>query len=337
MHDENMKKQLIVLIVSLCTSFAFAQSGNARFIDSPSWILAGNNSGTATGKAGIEAGKSEPASTVVEPGKREKAGHEAAAGAEDKPIPASSAKEPGRRQGEASSRAAASAAASQGGGFLHLGVYLTPMFNWLGSVSEPYQRTGISFCATPTVMLDMRFFRLFYLGVGASFNTVGGKIGYPELKLPSPVASSSTVTVGHSRVYEFSYVEVPVRVKLQTPNFSGSRGSLFLSAGANLGFGVRYKYRDIYENILVQTGDMGYRSGRFQAEGKMREDAKLVNVSVVGQIGYNHQIARRLNLVIGLEYHYGAIQPMKNESGNLLASKPEFHNHQIGIILGIMF
>lgn len=314
----------MILAVSLCASLLCAQSGNAKFIDSPSWILSGQGGGeTGSEKGEKESGMGE---------KRVEARNEEASF----PWVAASGQGVSVRTGNGASSGKASERPSNEG-FLHFGIYVVPTFNWLGAVAEPYERTGLSCSVAPTLMFDMRLFRRFYLGVGASFNTLGGKMEYPELTFPTAQDPSKTYSVTHTRIYDFSYVEIPVRIKLQTPDFSGSKGSMFFSAGVNAGFGVLYKYRDRYENIVVATGDMGDRSGTFQLKGQMKEDTKLMNFSLVGQMGYNHQISKRLNLILGVEYHYGAIQPMKKESGNQVGNWPEFHNHQVGIVLGIMF
>ena len=67
---------------------------------------------------------------------------------------------------------------------------------------------------------------------------------------------------------------------------------------------------------------------------KIKEDRKLANLSAVGQIGVNYQIGRRLNLLVGIEYHYGFIRPLKKGETH---PWPDFNNQQIGLVLGIMF
>ena len=51
-----MKSPVFSIFILLCVSFAYAQSGNTRFIDSPSWVLA----------------KEKTASPVTVQGKQEK-------------------------------------------------------------------------------------------------------------------------------------------------------------------------------------------------------------------------------------------------------------------------
>ena len=67
---------------------------------------------------------------------------------------------------------------------------------------------------------------------------------------------------------------------------------------------------------------------------KIDEGKKLANLSAVGQIGLNYQIGRRLNLIFGVEYHYGFIRPLKTGKDSQWL---DFNNQQVGLVLGIMF
>ena len=287
-----MNRALILVLSLMFGTFLLAQSSNPDFIDSPSWVLAG------------EGELADFPSPVA--------------------IPT-----PTDHSRPAASRAASKARprTSSNEGFFHLGIYVTPTLNWLSSVDKDeagnrrYGRTGSNFSATPTVMLDMRLFRRFYVGVGVAYNTWGGKI------------SAINGPYDYKRSFSFSYVEIPVRVKIQTRNFSDSRASLFFSAGANLGFGVDFSYRDKYKDLqmiapIPATGDF------VTNKQKIKEDRKLANLSAVGQIGVNYQIGRRLNLLVGIEYHYGFIRPLKKGETH---PWPDFNNQQIGLVLGIMF
>lgn len=305
-----MRKLLAFLVVALCLSLSYAQS-NDRFIESPSWVL--NRMGQTT-ESSFKSDRDVLGSDLNrnETGNKDRA-------ANHEPVAQEMTTEVSSGSGSGSS-------SPKSEGFLHFGIYFTPVINWLSQVNEPYERSGVSFNATPTLMFDMRLFGRFYLGVGAAFNTMGGKLAYPE-----------EGNISHDRTYTFSYVDIPVRIKIQTPNFSNSRGSMFFSAGMHVGFGTRYHFKDEYKGFQIQTPDMGLQSGRFVIEGRMPDDSRLMNVSAVGQMGFNYQISRRLNLVIGVEYHYGMVRPLKKESGNLVGVFPKYNNQQVGLILGIMF
>ena len=252
-----MNRAISLIIPLLLGTCLLAQSGNSQFIDSPSWILAGESS-----LDGI------PSATVI-------------------PVTSQAQSKTSKKSQDTPSRS------SRDEGFLH----------------------------TPTIMLDMRLFNRFYVGVGVDYNTWGGKIslinGVQDLK----------------RSFSFSYVEIPVRVKIQTRNFADSRASIFLSAGANLGFGVDFSYKDKYKDLgitapISSTGDFVSNSI------KIKDNRKLANLSVVGQVGVNYQLSRRLNLLVGIEYHYGCIRPLKSGENS---PGPDFNNQQIGLVLGIMF
>ena len=296
-----MKRPVFSIFVLLCISFAYAQSGTARFIDSPSWLLA---------KEG-----SDSRSVTTIPDSRERADKETlstAAAPTEKPAKKKKDIPPSKPSEE---------------GFLHVGIYATPVINWLSSVSKPVSRSGVNMCVTPTVMFDMRMIGRLYFGVGASFNTIGGK-----LRL------SDTMGLTHTRSTWISYVEVPLRLKWQTRNFTNSRGSVFLSAGLNLGFGVRYWEKDTYEGMISIAG-MSPVEGVFKTHQRMeKESRRLVNVAGVAQIGYNYQLAKRINLIIGVEYHYGFVRPVKNQKQyQYRLDKPSYNNQQVGLILGVMF
>ena len=302
-----MNRALTLILALLFGTCLLAQSSNSKFIDSPAWVLAG------------EGNLDDMPSPVaaVSPSQSQNR-HEKTAASVNKAANGASSK---------------TSASSRGGGrstnegFLHVGIYVTPTLNWLSSVDKNdaggrrYERTGSNFSATPTVMLDMRLFRRFYLGVGVAYNTWGGKI------------SAINGEYDFKRSFSFSYLEIPVRVKIQTRNFSESRASMFFSAGANLGFGVRYAYTDKYTDLSISdpisaTGDF------ITAPRKIKENRKLANLSAVGQIGVNYQFGRHLNLLVGIEYHYGFIRPLKENADN---EWPDFNNQQIGLVVGIMF
>lgn len=317
-----MKRLVFSLFTLMLTSFVYAQSHNAGFIDSPSWVLAR--------KKGMEAAPAVAARNTETPVRTEKAVSSGKTTIEQAP------KEHGAESTGTVTRNTASSKtkgkSSQGmasivpkkEGFLHVGVYITPVVNWLSSLNAPYKRSGVNICVTPTVMLDMRMIGRLYLGVGAACNTVGGRIAYPTVE-----------NLKHERSYMFSYIEVPVRLKWQTPNFGPSKSSLFISGGLNLGFGVGYRYKDIYEGAL--STNIGVLDGIFKVKNTMKKDSRLVNLAAVAQFGYNYQILPRVNLVIGVEYHYGFIRPVKKGKYVDGVGKPIYNNQQCGLILGVMF
>lgn len=302
-----MKKSIMLCLVSLCASLLYAQSSNAKFIDSPSWVLQGEESVSSGAK--VSATKAAPVSVQ------------------------SSAQASATTTAKASSSSSAAAKAAptpvpkgpKQEGFLHVGIYVMPAINWVGNVSDGYKRDGVTGMVIPTVMVDMRIIRRLFGGVGISFNTLGGRLS----------AQGTEDLMKHTSSYNFSYIEIPFRLKLKTPNFGETKGSLFVSAGASVGFGVNYKYKDVYENISLPT-QFGNQEGTLTVTGKMKKDAKLANFSVIGQVGYNYQIVSHFNLIIGVEYRYACIDPIKdNRQFNL--KDLAFHNHQIGLMLGIMF
>lgn len=302
-----MKKSIMLCLVSLCASLLYAQSSNAKFIDSPSWVLQGEESVSSGAKASatkaapvsVQYSAQAPATTTA----KASSSSSAAAKAAPTPVPKGPKQE----------------------GFLHVGIYVMPAINWVGNVSDGYKRDGVTGMVIPTVMVDMRIIRRLFGGVGISFNTLGGRLS----------AQGTEDLMKHTSSYNFSYIEIPFRLKLKTPNFGETKGSLFVSAGASVGFGVNYKYKDVYENWPLPPA-FGNESGTMTVTGKMKKDAKLANFSVIGQVGYNYQIVSHFNLIIGVEYRYACIDPIKdNRQFNL--KDLAFHNHQIGLMLGIMF
>lgn len=303
----------MLCLVSLCASLLYAQSSNAKFIDSPSWVLQGEEREVSVAKATpvqapaqapVKSSAQAPVQASASTAAKTSGSKSAAAKAAPTPVPKGPKQE----------------------GFLHVGLYVMPALNWVGNVSDGYKRDGVTGMVTPTVMVDMRIIRRLFGGVGISFNTLGGRL-----------EAQGTGDFGkkHTSSYNFSYIEIPFRLKLKTPNFGESKGSLFVSAGASVGFGVNYKYKDVYKDVTL-SNTYGKDAVTLQVTGKMKKDAKLANFSVIGQVGYNYQIVSHFNLIIGVEYRYACIDPIKdNRDFNL--KDLAFHNHQIGLLLGIMF
>ena len=308
-----MKRSVFSIFVLLCISFVYAQSGTTRFIDSPSWVLAEEEGQVDVAR--VQDSRATEAKEAVLPSEND------AKQSPDKPETTSTTEKPAKKKKDIPPSKPSEE------GFLHIGVYATPVINWLSSVSKPVSRSGVNMCVTPTVMFDMRMIGRLYFGVGASLNTIGGK-----LRL------SDTMGLTHTRSTWISYVEVPLRLKWQTRNFTNSRGSVFLSAGLNLGFGVRYWEKDTYEGMISIAG-MSPVEGVFKTHQRMeKESRRLVNVAGVAQIGYNYQLAKRINLIIGVEYHYGFVRPVKNQKQyQYRLDKPSYNNQQVGLILGVMF
>lgn len=312
-----MKSPVFSIFILLCVSCAYAQSGNTRFIDSPSWVLAKeekmaspvvvpatqkkNNPGSIEQAADGKPQKSNPKKTQNPPPKKPV---EPVASKPEKSIP------PSRPSQE---------------GFLHIGIYATPVINWLSSIDKPYSRSGVNVNLTPTLMFDMRFIGRLYFGVGLALNTFGGRLHLKEID-----------NLKHERSYSFTYLEIPVRVKWQTRNFANSRGSVFFSGGFNTGFGLKYKYKDIYKGLIEINGSK--LDGVFKYKGREeKETRRLMNVAGVFQFGYNYQVARRVNLMIGVEYHYGFVRPIKEKKFYYTLDKPSYNNQQVGLLLGVMF
>lgn len=311
-----MKKPLALYLALLLGSFGgMAQNGNSGFIDSPSWVLA--QKGTRNG--GAEASGQALAVDTKTTSRPQPAGTVRTA-----PAPLSNREE---KSSDKKVKADGPKRNGKGEGFFHIGIYVAPVLNWTSSVTGPYKRSGVTACGVPTVMLDFRIIRRFYVGAGVSLNTYGGKVKYTGQTLADGMAVSD-----YERTYTFSYIDIPVRLKLQTPNFAGSRSSMFFSAGLNFGFGVSYKYKDSYKGTVDGIG-----GGTFEQEGRMKKDSKAADISAVGQIGVNVQLLKRLNVVVGVEYHYGMIKPLKNNSTIIQNSYPGFNNQQLGLVVGVMF
>lgn len=312
-----MKSPVFSIFILLCVSFAYAQSGNTRFIDSPSWVLAKEE---------------KTALPVAVPAPREKnALGSMAQTADGKPQSANPKKTqnppPNKPAEPVASKPEKSIPPSRPGqeGFLHIGIYATPVINWLSSIDKPYSRSGVNVNLTPTLMFDMRFIGRLYFGVGLALNTFGGRLHLTEIN-----------NLKHERSYSFTYLEVPVRVKWQTRNFANSRGSVFFSGGFNAGFGLKYKYKDIYKGPISINGSV--MDGVFKYKGREeKETRRLMNVAGVLQFGYNYQVARRANLIIGVEYHYGFVRPIKAKKFYYTLDKPSYNNQQVGLLLGVMF
>lgn len=301
-----MKRFVLVLSIVLWTSFVCAQSNTTQFIDSPSWVLAKEKE-TARQPVVQVQNREQPKS-------QEQISNRVNSGSQNTPAAKTKSK---------SSQGMAPISPKKEG-FFHVGIYIAPVVNWLSSLNSPYKRSGVNMCATPTVMLDMRMIGRLYLGVGVAYNTIGGRVDFPTVD-----------KLKHERSYMFSYIEVPVRLKWQTPNFGSSRSSLFISGGLNLGFGVDYKYKDIYTGPLNTS--LGVLDGVFKVKNTMKKESKLANLAAVAQFGYNYQILPRVNLIIGVEYHYGFIRPVKKGKYVDGVGKPIYNNQQCGLVLGVMF
>lgn len=295
-----MKKSIMLCLVSLCASLLYAQSSNTKFIDSPSWVLQGEGRATDVPSAVPLATRTATETA----GSKSSTASKTVAGSKSAPAPV--AKGPKQE------------------GFLHVGLYFMPAINWVGNVSDGYKRNGVTGMVTPTIMVDMRIIRRLFAGVGVSFNTLGGRLQ----------AQGTEALRARTSSYRLSYVEIPFRLKLKTPNFGESKGSLFISAGASVGFGVNYKYKDVYENYTASN--LGNQVGTLLVTGKMKKESKLANFSIIGQVGYNYQIVKHFNLILGVEYRYACVDPIKNNN-KLNLKDLAFHNHQIGLLLGIMF
>ncbi len=308
-----MKSPLIPIFILFCVSFTYAQ-GTTRFIDSPSWVLAKEGKGGAVMVQETEtvSGKMEQPvigkpKTVNPPKTQNPPPKETAEPAASKPEKSIPPSKPSQE------------------GFLHIGIYATPVINWLSSIDKPYSRSGVNVNLTPTLMFDMRFIGRLYFGVGVALNTFGGRLHLTEIG-----------KVKHERSYSFTYLEIPIRVKWQTRNFANSRGSIFLSGGFNAGFGLKYKYKDIYKGPISVGGQV--LDGVFKYKGREeKETRRLMNVAGVLQFGYNYQVARRTNLIIGVEYHYGFVRPIKSKKFHYTLDKPSYNNQQVGLLLGVMF
>lgn len=307
-----MKSPVFSIFILLCVSCAYAQSGNTRFIDSPSWVLAKEEKPALS--VAVSAPQEKNALGRIEQtadGKPKKTQNpppdkpaEPVASKPEKSIPPSKPSQEG---------------------FLHIGLYATPVINWLSSIDKPYSRSGVNVNLTPTLMFDMRFIGRLYFGVGLALNTFGGRLHLEEID-----------NVKHERSYSFTYLEIPLRVKWQTRNFANSRGSVFFSGGLNAGLGLKYKYKDIYKGPITINGNV--MDGVFKYKRREeKETRRLMNVAGVLQVGYNYQMARRANLIIGVEYHYGFVRPIKAKKFYYTLDKPSYNNQQVGLLLGVMF
>lgn len=152
----------------------------------------------------------------------------------------------------------------------------------------------------------------FRLGIG--FERVGNEFKIKDGLKTSATASLDTLyTWEHKRSFSFSYLTIPLDLKLKLPL---NRAGLYTVAGAKLGFLLSAKEKLEHTVTVINQSptslpyDLQLTSNSY--EKNIKNDASAINMSLGFRLGGEIPV-RRLHLLLESGYDFGLIEIMKKE------------------------
>lgn len=224
-----------------------------------------------------------------------------------------------------------------------IGLALSPQVNWINPDNAPFERKGGTLSVSPEVFLDIRMWQNFYFNTGLTLSYEGGKLIYPQNRIPSNVQStdgtaSLTADPNKERVYKLHYLQFPAQVKVITDELGKWR--LVGAFGAKIGLLMSAKSIDTYTNVNYHGSDNVTFEGELSSTQKIKNQMQFVNV--VGTIygGAEYKLTKITDLTFGFSYNHGFTNIFHSDheaAANNNSTVPDGRDAQVQLHIGFVF
>lgn len=202
------------------------------------------------------------------------------------------------------------------------GLKMAPGVSWLNVKKIGQENDGASYSFGYGLQYEYAFSDFFSLSTGVLMNSFRGNVIYTDsVKFAYEITNSGVVTPDtadllKSRRYTFKSVDVPLTLKLKTPEIG------YLTYYGEFGTTINVVY-DAYSsknNVILRDGlseselTEGGEAGKFDE----REGTNWLNASLNIGIGAEYNLVGNTSLLVGINYNSSFTNILKKEPSNIL-------------------
>lgn len=244
-----------------------------------------------------------------------------------------------------------------------IGFKLNPNVSWMkpndNNISMDGSRLRLGF----GLNFDRMFTENYAIGTGLNIFTTGGEASYLKYIQPNPNSEVPSQVVSITRNYKLQYVEVPLTLKLRTPEMGYI--TVWGQFGVGLGVNVSAKANEegvyVYQQLTNEAGSAEWfatapSDSRNYSEDDIdiKDDIALFRTSLIAGGGIEYNLSGSTSLLFGVTFNNGfsdalrgvGVKRDKNTTSNFIRkdgeNKPAEFNlssrtNLIELNIGILF
>lgn len=209
-----------------------------------------------------------------------------------------------------------------------LGIFGSPAFNGMHSLTDGYNNKGISFSGAYGLNLDINMFHAtsnYYLHSGINIRHLNGKLTYSDF-----YGSDTAAVVPVKSRFSMTYISIPLALKLQT-NPLGGKYIVYSIFGLDNSFCVTSSRKD-------EVGETAYKP-----KDNMKNTSRFREALILS-IGGEYVISHNTRITLGLMFNNGFTNLFNKNFYNQYAyknsgekEKVDARNRTLELQIGLIF
>jgi hypothetical protein len=216
------------------------------------------------------------------------------------------------------------------------GLHATPAIAWYKPDNEKiFESNGSKLKFAYGLSTEFRLNKVASFATGLNINYSGGTIDFVEDSIHYSVENNNVVDVFYidSRVFNTVYVDIPLTLKMKTPEIGAM--TYFGQFGANLGILTKARADD--------KGTIGNTAGEVKNENvDISKDMSFLSIGLNVGAGAEYNLAGSTSLVFSVNYHNGFTNILQKKSDFLTNKKGEkiamdVQSNYLSLTIGVLF
>lgn len=170
-----------------------------------------------------------------------------------------------------------------------LGLRVSPDIGWMNSDAKHYNNDGITGGISLGFVSEFYFLEHYAFLTGFNFMFLNGKLKYPDIQLLEGKTVKDEGTL--SRKYNFTYLEIPLMLKMKTKEFG--KFDFYAQIGFGTGFRLKARSRDSFQptnqDAVTDKNDITNKT-------------TMIRESVLFGIGTEFHVDESTTIVLGFSY-----------------------------------
>ncbi len=169
-----------------------------------------------------------------------------------------------------------------------MGVKVAPNIGWMNSDTKGYEYDGITGGATLGFISEFYFMEHYAFVTGFNFSFLNGKLKYPSIV----IQDGDTLPGILNRKYDFTYLEIPVLLKMKTKKYG--KFSFFAQLGVGTAFRIKCRAKDTFHPENQSS---------FTEKNDITGQTTLMRESIIVGLGTEFHIDESTVLLFGFNYN----------------------------------
>ncbi len=196
------------------------------------------------------------------------------------------------------------------------GLLASPSIAWLKPETRDYHSEGNIIGFSYGLVGDFFLGEYYAISTGLNISHFGGKLSFLD-NYPEHGA------VDIERKYNLQYLEIPLTLKMQTPEFG------YLTYFGRFGFAPGF-------NLKAKGWDEYVAGDRITREIDLKSRTPLIRAALIIGIGAEYSLGGRTSLLMGLTYNNGFTNNLKGRN-NAMNVNPSATANFVQLNMGVMF